>query len=109
MKQYRIGQLDQKVTIYKKTKTPNGSGGFNTAREDVATVWAYVRQLSTREVQQAQKLTASAMCVFVMRNRADVHESFYIEHKGQHYNIRAIPPRNTRDIFMEIHAERGVA
>ena len=109
MRQYQIGQLDQKATIYKKTKTPNGSGGFNSEREDVATVWAYVRQLSAREVQQAQKLTASAMCVFVIRNRSDIYESFYIEHKGIHYNIRAIPPLNTRDLFMEIHAERGVA
>ena len=106
---YRIGQLTQRATIYKKTKTPNGSGGFNSAREDTATVWAYVRQLSAREAQQAQKLTASATCVFVIRNRPDIYESYYIEHKGIHYNIRAIPPRDTRDLFMEIHAERGVA
>jgi SPP1 family predicted phage head-tail adaptor len=109
MSQYRIGQLDQKATIYKKTRSQNGSGGFNYERSDIATVWTYVRQLSAREVQQAQKLTASALCVFVIRNRDDIFESYYIEHKGFHYNIRSIPPRNPRDLFMEIRAERGVA
>jgi SPP1 family predicted phage head-tail adaptor len=106
---YRIGQLNQKIRIYKKVKTPNGSGGHTSAEVDVCTPHAYVRQLSSRELLQAQKVAATATCVFVIRNRDDIRESFYIEHKGQHYNIRGIPPEKMDSLFMEIHAERGVA
>ena len=109
---YRIGQLTQQITIEKKLKTPNGSGGFTSEFTVVDTVWAYARQLSTKsatEEVQAEKVTAKSLCIWVIRNRADIHESYYLRHKGELYNIRSIPPRNTHDVFMEITAERGVA
>jgi len=104
---YRIGQLTQRISIERRHKRPDGAGGFEQFTQPVCSCWAYVRQLSARESQQAEKTTASAQCVFVIRNRQDLKESYTIIHDGNAYNIRSLPPRNSRDLFMEIIAERG--
>lgn len=107
MNNYRIGQLTQRISIIRRQKLPDGAGGFEQTNQAVCSCWAYIRQLSARESQQAEKTTASALCVFVIRRQADLKESYTILHDGVAYNIRSLPPRNSRDLFTEIIAERG--
>lgn len=106
---YRIGQLEHRITIERAEKEGDGAGGSELISRPVISCWAYMRQLSAKESVQAEKLTASSSCIFAIRNRLDIQESDTIIFKNEKYNIRIIPPRNFRDIFMELIAERGVA
>lgn len=105
-----IGRLDQRITLRAATRTPDGAGGFTTTWADFATtpkVWARVEMPRGREMMAEGRTTATAMTKFTIRNRSDVSETHGLLWGGEHYNIRAVFRKGTREPFLTLEAERG--
>lgn len=105
----RPGKLDQRIEFFELVKTDDGYGGSNTAPQSVGEAWAEVRPMSVREREEFQRVNAEAGYVFVVRNRQDLKESYYLEWDGVPYNIRGLKQKSKRALYLEIVAERGVA
>jgi len=106
---YRIGQLTQRIAIERDVTQSDGAGGQEKTTSTVANMYAYVRNKSTRELLAAQQVSATASVMFVVRRRSDLLASDRIIWKGVRYNITNPMDLNSRDPFLEIEAERGVA
>lgn len=107
---YRSGELDQLITIIRDAETDDGMGGKNISPQNVVEdLYAHVRPLSGSETKKFDKLNAAMTNLFVVRYRDDVLESDRILWCGDEYNIRSIPKKGIRALYLEIFAERGVA
>jgi SPP1 family predicted phage head-tail adaptor len=106
---YRIGQLTQRIAIERDVTQSDGAGGQEKTATIIANIYAYVRNKSTRELLAAQQVSATASVIFVVRWRDDVLPSDRLVWKGVRYNITSPLDLNSRNPFLEIEAERGVA
>ncbi len=110
MKQpFRIGEMDQRVTLQREVLTPDGMGGNTLALTTIATVWALVRPRGGKEIEYTERLNGQAAYMFVIRQRDDIQENDRINWQGVDYNIRMISRLGGRNLYLEIDAERGVA
>jgi len=105
----RPGELDQRIAFYDLVETSDDMGGDTVTDTLIDSAWAHVRPLSTREREEYQRVNAEASYVFVIRNRQDILEKYSIEWEGVRYNIRGIPQKKKRALYLDIVAERGVA
>ena len=106
-----IGRMDQKITLQRLVKTPDGAGGYteswaNLARD--ACPWAKVTARSGRESMVEGRMAAQFTVVFEIYNRNDVVETDRILWGGTPYNIRGIRREGGRALRLIIEAERGV-
>lgn len=106
---YRVGELDQRVTIQRLTLASDGQGGSTESWADVVTVWAHVRPRSGREVVQFDRVNGEHAYLFVIRYRSGIRESDRLVWQGVNYNIRSISDQSGRKLYLELDAERGVA
>jgi len=105
----RPGKLDQRIGIYNIAETDDGLGGSTTAEVLIDSVWSEVRPLSVREREEFNRVNAEASYVFVIRNRQDLLEKYFIRWDGVDYNIQGLKQKSKRHLYLEIIAERGVA
>lgn len=110
MAQYHVGELDQLISIKRQTYTSTGKGGkTRTGYTYVAqNIWARVHPASGTEQVEHERLRAPARYVFAIHWRSDVLDTDVIEWNSQEYQIRFIPTRGSRDVFLPLEAERGV-
>ena len=101
------GELDQRVTLRRKTEVANDYGTMVQTDSDYATVWARVRPMSGGERDRGQQTEARANYVVIIRNRSDVQEQDYVVWRGNEMNIRFIKDYGTRPLYLEIECERG--
>lgn len=106
---YTPGELDQRVTFERLSRTPDGQGGNTDAWAAIATVWAHARPRSGKENTQFERVNGEASYLFVVRYRSDLKDADRVVWGGVAYNIRLINERGTRRLYLEIDAERGVA
>lgn len=111
MATYRIGELDQEIEIFRPVETKDGKGGFNTSEVLIHTLDAHVMEKGGGEVFKFEKVEAVASYRFVVRNNDElgILETDIIKWDGDKYNIRFIPKKGLRKLYLEIDAERGVA
>ena len=104
------GELDQLITIKREALADDGMGGQDVTLTDLVTdLWAKARALSGKEFERYDQVNATAMVMFIVRYRSDVLESDRIVWDGNTYNIRYIHPASSRDMYLMIEAEKGVA
>lgn len=107
-----IGKMDQKVTLQRLVRTPDGAGGTTTSWHDFASnarVWAEVQAKAGRETMTEGRMSATFTVLFLIYNRDDVTETDRIVWQGVTYNIRGIRRETGRAMRLVIEAERGVA
>lgn len=107
-----IGKMDQKVTLQRLVRTPDGAGGTTTSWQDFASnarVWAEVQAKAGRETMTEGRMSATFTVLFLIYNRGDVTETDRIVWQGVTYNIRGIRRETGRAMRLVIEAERGVA
>lgn len=107
-----IGKMDQRITLQSFSSVSDGGGGFTKAWADLPsapTVWADARPATGREQYTEGRDVATAMTVFLIRNRSDVNEECRVVWGGENYNIRDIKRAGGREMYLEIVAERGVS
>lgn len=106
---YRIGELDQRIRLERLVLTPDGRGGSTEEWVPVFCACALARPASGRESERFDRVNAEAMYRFVIHRREGILDSDRIVWRGIPYNIRMIHRRGTREMFLDIDAERGVA
>lgn len=108
----RPGKMTERITFQVATRTPDGGGGFTDAWANIPstpTVWAEVVAKAGKEGLVSDRITATMVTLFHIRNRADLDETMRIAWRGSNYNIRGIRRSGHSPGYLTIEAERGVA
>lgn len=69
----KAGELREKITIGRKTRTPNSSGGAAYAPAVLYETFARVRELKSDPSEVASKDNIKQLVEFMIRHRTDVH------------------------------------
>ncbi len=105
---YNPGEMDQRVSVLREARTDDGMGGASVELTTLFEAWAHVRPRSGTEQFIADRVSAEATYLFVIRYRDTVRDDDIIQWQGVNYNIRMIQTRGPRKLYLEIEAERGV-
>jgi len=102
--------MDERIRIERAVETVGTIGDVSKAWSTLATVWAAVADARSGRGEQLQddRTMATATTRFTVRQRSDVTAAMRIVWRGETYNIRSIPDRSPRRLYMDILAERGV-
>lgn len=106
------GQLTERITVKRETRTDDGYGGSTVTEADVLSAWAMVRPLSGRERDMADQTESPRNYRFTIRRSSDsagILASDTIVWRSKQFNIRFISDAGPMPQFMEIDAEQGVA
>jgi SPP1 family predicted phage head-tail adaptor len=106
-----IGGMDQRITLQRLVKSPDGAGGYTEGWASLARdpcPWAKVIAKSGRESMVEGRIAAQFTVTFEIYNRDDVIETDRIMWQGAPYNIRGIRREGGRKLRLVIEAERGV-
>ena len=82
------GDLRQRVTLYRKSRTPDGRGGFDETWSEYATVRARVDTPSASERFFAQGQEDAVTHRFILRYRTDIESTDILVWRGEVYTIR---------------------
>ncbi len=105
----RAGTLRQEVTITQESASADSQGGYGLSWTTVASVYGEVRDLSTRELLQAQQAENSAAVAIVIRWRSDVTAKMRATVGSVVYNIVGVRDPDGRSRQLILDCERGVA
>ncbi len=105
----KAGRLRHRVTLQSAADTADGGGGFTTTWSDVATVWAAIEPLKSRERLFAQQLENPVTHRVTIRYRAGVTAKMRLEFGARVFNIRGVINAGERDRTLELLCEEGVA
>ena len=103
------GELTERITFQRPVTTPDGMGGVTTEWAEVDQAWAKAVNLRGGEAMAEGRMVATTVVRFTVYSRADVLPTWQILWRGVPHNIREFPLGSSRDQFLEIIAERGVA
>ena len=106
------GDLDERVTIRRSVKTPDGYGGNTETWVDVATRWAKVLPLSGRERDMAEQTESPRNYRITLRRdsvTAAINEANIMVWRGSQMNIRFIADAGPRPLYLTFDCELGVA
>lgn len=102
------GKMDQRITLQRKTRVSDGMGGYDETWADLATVWAWVRPLASREIWEAMRVSAETRFKAVIRFKGDASGAPYytsadqVVWKGRTYGIERIVQTGNRNEALEI-------
>ena len=88
-----IGKYDKRVTIQTPTETRSFSGEAVMTWGDVATVWAQVDGLSSRDILQAQQANVVATYRVRIRHRSDVSHLNRLVYRGRQMELASVTSR----------------
>lgn len=92
-----IGQMRERVAIKSQTEVRSPSGETTMSWDTtVATVWASVTGLSSRDILQAQQANVIATHRIRIRYRADVTHTNRLVWRGRTMEIAAVVERDNR-------------
>lgn len=104
-----IGRLDKRITLQSYTATADAYGQKVETYSTLATVWAWVKYASGSERILANRETAVADCIFVIRYRSTVTEKTRISYDSVLYDIIHIATSTDgRKRYMELTAVKRV-
>jgi len=95
-----IGKYNERVTIKSPTEVRSRSGETTLNWDTtLATVWANVEGLSSRDILQAQQANVIATHRIRMRHRSDVTHEHRIVWRGVTMEIASVTDRNNRQVL----------
>ena len=108
---FRPGELDQRVSLQKEERTPDGQGGFTKTWQEQSEVWAHVRPMRGSERQHADRAQAEAGYLVVIRYQSGINESWRVKWLGMDLvmNITFVQDGGKRSAYLPIECTRGVA
>lgn len=84
------GELRHRVRLQRLETFEDSSLSITSAWVDVAEVWSAIRDLSAKELVQAQAMQSVVSLRVVIRYRPDVDASMRIVHNNEVYNIHGV-------------------
>jgi SPP1 family predicted phage head-tail adaptor len=93
-----VGRMRERVTVYASREVPTRSGNPELVYDDeIATVWASVEGLSSKDILQAQQANVIATHKVRMRYRDDILHTHRISWRGRTLEIASVTPRVNRE------------
>jgi SPP1 family predicted phage head-tail adaptor len=99
--------LPYRVKLQSPTRTRNPLGEEVVAFTDIATVWAGVRALAGRELEQARAATPEVAVEVLVRWRTDVKADWRIVFGDRQLNIGAVLEGGPKDAFVRLNCAEG--
>lgn len=88
----QASKLRQRITIQSRTIVPSPTGApSGESVTDIATVWANIEPLSTRDVIQAKAAGSQATLRCTVRYRSDIDSTMQVRYDSKIYNIDGDP------------------
>ena len=104
-----LGPLTDRVVLKRKITTDEDEGGVTTVYSTLATVWARVRSLGTRQSFEADARGQSVSHAVVMRYRTDLEAGDRIVYRGRDLEVLGTSDLNGRRAYLSCQcAERVV-
>ena len=108
MKDNMASRLKQYITIEDPVYTSDLLGGFITAWNDYALLWAEIIPQGKANRLSAEKRAGANIYKITMRYIPGVTEKMRVRHKSKYYSIRSVTNIEERDEKLEIIATDGV-
>lgn len=86
----KIGDINKRVTLQRKTRVADGMGGFTESWADGATVFAAIWPTSARELIQANSTAMVVSHRIRIRYRRDVKGSYRVKFGNRYFAIVSI-------------------
>lgn len=104
-----LGTLTDRVQLSLRTTVPEDEGGELAVFTPLATVWARVRQLSARQVSEADARGVVATHGVVLRFRSDLGPGDRIVYRGRNLEVLTAADLNGRRAYLScVCTERRV-
>jgi len=101
--------LNESISIYRKSQTRAANGTLQTTRVLIATVYAKTRPMSGNERNRSDQTEDYADYRFYIHQRSDLAAANIIVWNSVDYNIKFIADNGAKEPYMYIDAERGGA
>jgi len=98
----RIGQLDRRVTVQRRTEVLDAFGQPTDQWTDIATVWANIRTVSGRDQEQALAQETALTHTVAIRYRVD------LSMPAEANRIRLLYPTPGGDRILNVNASRDL-
>lgn len=104
-----LGTLTDRVQLKQRLTTPEDEGGEVSVFAPLATVWARVRPLSSRQISEADARTVGASHSVVLRFRTDLSAGDRVVYRGRNLEVVAANDLNGRRAYLScLCVERAV-
>lgn len=106
------GSLNERVSVMRAARVPDGVGGFTPTNNTIATIWASVLPMSGKERDMAAQTEAPRNYRITVRRSPvslNILASDTISWRGKSMNIRFIGDTGPQAQYLTIEAEEGVA
>lgn len=107
------GRLNTRLTLQQRSTTQDASGGQSTTWSDVATVWAFVRPLSGREIIAAQAVNSELTHQITIRWQAayaspKAMAAMRLVAGGRIFNIQSAANEREENRYLVMMATEGL-
>lgn len=99
----RAGLMRERITLESPSEVRSRSGETRLTWSTLATVWASVDGLNTKDIMQAQQANVMATHRIRCRYRSDVNHKQRIQWRGRTMEIASVTDRGNRE-YLEILA-----
>lgn len=103
------GELRSRVVVQSATRTPDEGGGYATAWEDGASLWAKVEPLEGSELLRAQQLQARVSHRVTIRYRRGLTAAQRLRLGSRVLEVHQVVDVDERHEFMELLCEEVAA
>jgi len=98
-----IGRMNKRITLQYKTLVSDGMGSFTASWVDIATVWAAIIPVSTKERMMADQVSGEITHRIRTRYRRNIRASWRIKFGNRYFNINGPPINpNERNQWLDI-------
>lgn len=105
--QLNIAELRHRITIQSITEVSDGQGGKTENWSTVATVWARIEPVSSRERLYSDKLEYQRTHKIAIRYRSDITNDMRILFNGRYFQIKSVYSPDEREAYTFIDAEEN--
>lgn len=84
------GEIKNSIRFDKRSRTPNGMGGFTEAWSTMCTVWGMYRQLRGRELFNQQQVNPLISVQIDIRYRTDIDTDKRAYYRNEAHNILSV-------------------
>ena len=102
-----IGDLRHRIAFQTLSRATDGQGGFVETWSDLATVWAFVKPVSSKERLFGQRLQYQRSHEVVIRWRNDITQEMRFLFDSRIFQIKGVRAPDERKFFLMIDAEEN--
>ena len=105
----RSRRMRHRVLLQSPATVSDGQGGVTTTWQNIATVWAEVKEKTASEYSQANKLTGSVVYEITVRHRADILTATRIVYDSRNLNVTGVTDPTGVKRYLKLNCKDGVA